>query len=167
MVSHFSCVRLSATLWPVARRAPMSMGFSRQECWRGLPCPPPGDLSNPGIEPASLTSPALAGGFFTTTPPGKPLLVEVQCLFSYLGWSLQNPYWMGFPGGSVGKESTWNVGDLGSIPGLGRWPGEGNSYPLQYSGLEKSMDFIVHGATKSQTWLSDFHTHTSVFFHSE
>ena len=66
MVSHFSCVRLFATLWTVARQAPMSMGFSRQECWRELPCPPPGDLSNPGIEPASLTSPASASGFFTT-----------------------------------------------------------------------------------------------------
>ena len=46
----------------------------------------------------------------------------------------------GFPGGSAGKESTCNVGDLGSIPGLGRCPGEGNGYPLQYSGLENSMD---------------------------
>ena len=48
----------------------------------------------------------------------------------------------GFPGGSAGKESTCDVGDLGSIPGLGRTPGEGNSYPLQYSGLENSMDSI-------------------------
>ena len=62
-----------------------------------------------------------------------------------------------FPGGSAGKESACNVGDLGSIPGLGRSPGEGNNYPLQYSGLEKSMDCIVHGVTESQTWLSNFH----------
>ena len=48
------------------------MGFSRQECWSGLPCPPPGDLPEPGIELASVTSPALAGGFFTTELPGKP-----------------------------------------------------------------------------------------------
>ena len=60
---------------------------------------------------------------------------------------------------SVGKESACNVGDLGSIPVLARSPGEGNSYPLQYSGLENSMDCIVHGVAKSQTWLSDFHTH--------
>ena len=59
--------------------------------------------------------------------------------------------------GSAGKESTCNVGDLGSIPGLGRAPGEGNSYPLQYSGLENFMDCIVHGVTKSQTEVSDFH----------
>ena len=56
---------------------------------------------------------------------------------------------MGFPGGSADKESTCNVGDLGSISELGRSPGEGNSYPFQYSGLENSMDCIVHGVTKS------------------
>ena len=64
---------------------------------------------------------------------------------------------MGFPCGSAGKESTCNVGDLGSIPGLGRSPGEGKGYSLQYSGLENSMDGIVHGVAKSQTRLSDFH----------
>ena len=56
-----------------------------------------------------------------------------------------------FPCGSAGKKSTCNVGDLGSIPGLGRSPGEGKGYPLQYSGLENSMDCIVHGVTKSWT----------------
>ena len=61
---------------------------------------------------------------------------------------------MGFLGGSDSKESSCNTGDLGSIPGLGRSPGEGNSYPLQYTGLENSRDCIVHGVTKSQTWLS-------------
>ena len=59
-------------------------------------------------------------------------------------------YW-GFPGGSVGKESACSVGDLGSVPGLKRSPGEENGYPLQYSGPENSMDCIVHGVTKSQT----------------
>ena len=63
----------------------------------------------------------------------------------------------GFPGNSVGKESACKVGDLGSIPRLGRCPGEGKGYPLQYSSLENSMDRIVHGVTKSQTWLRDFH----------
>ena len=55
------------------------------------------------------------------------------------------------------KDSTCNEGDLGSIPGLGRSPGEGKGYPLQYSGLENSMDCIVHGVAKSRTQLSDFH----------
>ena len=73
-------------------------------------------------------------------------------------------YHEGFPGGSDGKESTCNVGDLGSIPGLGRSLGEGNGYPLQYSCLEKSVDrgawwATVHGVTKSQTRLSDFPVH--------
>ena len=55
------------------------------------------------------------------------------------------PVFLGFPCGLAGKESTCNVGDLGSIPGLGRSPGKGKGYPLQYSGLENSMDYIVHG----------------------
>ena len=58
---------------------------------------------------------------------------------------------MGFPGGSDGIESACNTGDLGSIPGIGRSPGEGKGYPLQYSGLENSMDCTVDGITKSQT----------------
>ena len=57
----------------------------------------------------------------------------------------------GFPCGSAGKESACNAGDLGSIPGLGRSPGEGNSYPLQYFGLENFMDCIVNGVTNSRT----------------
>ena len=60
-----SRVRLFAAPWTVARQAPLSMGFSRQEHWGGLPCPPPGDLPDPGVEPASLLSPVLAGGLFT------------------------------------------------------------------------------------------------------
>ena len=64
---------------------------------------------------------------------------------------------MSLPCDSAGKESVCNVGDLGSITGLGRSPGEGNGYPLQYSGLENSMDCIVRGVAKSQTQLSHFH----------
>jgi len=62
-----------------------------------------------------------------------------------------SPVFLGFPCGSAGKESSCNMGDLGSIPGLGRSPGEGKGYPLQYSGLENSMDCTVHGVTKSWT----------------
>ena len=57
------------------------------------------------------------------------------------------------------EESTCNAGDLGLIPGLGRSPREGKGYPLQYSGLENSMDYTVHGVAKSRTQLSDFHFH--------
>ena len=65
----------------------------------------------------------------------------------------------GFPDSSVDKESTCDAGDPGSIPGLGRSPGEGKGYPLRYSSLKNSMDCIVHGVAKSQTRLSDFHFH--------
>ena len=70
---------------------------------------------------------------------------------------------MGFPCGSAGKESAYSVEDLGLIPGLERSPGKGKGYPLQYSGLEYSKDCIVHGVTKSQTWLSNFHLHLIMF----
>ena len=69
-----------------------------------------------------------------------------------------------FPCGLAGKEYTCNVEDLGSIPGLQRSPGEGKGYPLQYSGLENSMDYIGHGVIKSRTRLSDFHLPILVIF---
>ena len=125
MLSHFSHVRLFATPWTVAHQAPLTIGFSRQEYWSGFPCPPPEYLPDPGIKPMCLTSPVFAGGFFT--------------VFS------------GFPCGSAGKESTCNSGDLGWILGLGRSPGEGKGYPLQYSGLENSRDYTVHGVALDST----------------
>ena len=67
-----SCVQLFVTLWAVACQAPLSMGFSRQEYWSGLPCPSPGDPLKPGMKPTSPEDPALAGGFFITEPPVKP-----------------------------------------------------------------------------------------------
>ena len=66
MLSHFSHVQLFVTLWTVACQAPLSMGILQQEYWSRLPFPSPGDLPDPGMEPASPTSPALAGVFFTT-----------------------------------------------------------------------------------------------------
>ena len=67
---------------------------------------------------------------------------------------------LGLHFGSAGKESACNVGDLGSIPGLGRSPGEGKGYPLQYYGLENSMGCTVHGVAMSQTQLNHFHFHS-------
>ena len=67
-----SRVQLFATPWIVARQAPLSMGLSQQEYWNGLPFPPPGDLPDSGIQPASPVAPELAGRIFTTEPPGKP-----------------------------------------------------------------------------------------------
>ena len=75
VLSHFSYVRLFTKLWTLPRQAPLSMGFSRQEYWSGLPCPPPGDLPAPGTEPISLMSPALAGGFLTTSATVEALVL--------------------------------------------------------------------------------------------
>ena len=67
VLNHFSHVQFFVTLWAVAHQAPLSMGFSRQDYWSGLPLPPPGGLPDPGTEPTCVTSPALAGCFFTTS----------------------------------------------------------------------------------------------------
>ena len=76
------------------------------------------------------------------------------------------PVFVDFPCGSAGKESACNVGGLGSISGLGRSPGKGKGYPLQYSGLEDSMDCTVHVVAKSQTRLSNFHFYfTFIYIH--
>ena len=69
-VKLLSRVRLFATLWTVAYQVPPSMGFSRQECWSGVPFPSPGDLPNPGIKPGS---PAFQADALTSEPPGKPI----------------------------------------------------------------------------------------------
>ena len=82
---------------------------------------------------------------------GSPKLADI---YSYIHISIFF-MWV-FPGGLAGKELPCNAGNLGSIPGLGRSPGEGTGYPLQYSGLENSMNCIVHGVAKSWTRLSDF-----------
>ena len=72
---------------------------------------------------------------------------------------------MGFPCSSAGEESACNAGDLGSVSELGRSPGGGKGYPLQYSGLENSMDCIVHGVAKSWTQLSDLHFNFFVYIY--
>ena len=84
----FSCVQLSATPWTVAHQAPLFMGFSRQEQWSGLPWPPLGDLPDPGIKPTFLMSPALAGGFFTTSSAKEaPSLQLILYLVLYASFS--------------------------------------------------------------------------------
>ena len=113
----------------------------------------------------------------TLTPVGNPEIQVFSSLWvSHVGYGIWlycestpstfhfGSFFMslGFPCGSVGKESTCSVRDLGLIPGLGRFPGEGNRYPLQYSGLENSMNCIVHGVAKIRTWLSDFPLHPFV-----
>ena len=90
------CVQFFATPWTVAHPAPLSMGFSRLEYWRGLPLPFPGDLPDPRVEPPSPVSPALAGRFFTTEPPGTP---SSQSTLSFPGW------WKG-----GGENLAWRMG---------------------------------------------------------
>ena len=97
LLSHFSCTRLLATLWTLAWQAPLFMGFSRQEYRSGSPCPPPGDLPDPGIKPASLTSNphlyALAGRFFTTSatweflPVIWPNMCKIKFNIIYFNWT--------------------------------------------------------------------------------
>ena len=85
ILNYFCSVRLCVTLQTLACQAPLSMGFSRQEYWSELPCPPLRDFPDSGTEPVSLTSPVLAGGFFTTEPPGKPSTISafhIPCLSS-------------------------------------------------------------------------------------
>ena len=78
MLSCFSCGQLFAIPWTIARQAPLLMGFSREEYWSELPCPPPGDFPDPGTKPTSLKPPALAGGFFITSATWEtPYLIGV------------------------------------------------------------------------------------------
>ena len=123
----------------VAHQAPLSMEFPRQEYWSGLP------LSSPRSH------------------------ICLQCrrpwVSSWVGKTLWRRHrlpttvFLDFLGDSAGKESASSAGDLGLIPWLGRSPGEGNGYPLQYSSLEDSMDCIVYAVAKSRTQLSNFHFH--------
>ena len=87
-----------------------------------------------------------------------------MCIYTHIyGYIHISIYTVGFPSGSAGQEFACNAGDLGSIPGL-RWsPGEGKGYPLQYSGLENSLDCIVHGVAKSWTQLSDNNIYNMLF----
>ena len=99
-LSCFSSVLFFVTPWTVAHQSPLSVGFSRQKHWSGLPCPPPVDLPDPGIEPTSLMSPALAGRFFTTSTTWEAQLVlkaqtckviEILFTFPLCGWNYS--YW--------------------------------------------------------------------------
>ena len=123
-----SRVRL-VTPWAIACQAPLSMGFSRQEYWSGLPFPSPGDLPDPRIQPTSL---------------------QLTQFWSFL-WLSNMP--LGFPAGSVVKNPPANAGDADSTPGSGRSSGEGNGNPHQYSCLGNPMDrgawqAIAHGVTR-------------------
>ena len=128
-VKSLSRVWLWATSWTGAYQAPPSMGFSSQEYWSGVPLPSPAICIH------------IFNSFFFNTKHWVefPVLYSRFSLVIYFILSFIYIY-MGFPGGSDGKESACNAGDLGLIPRLGRSPGEGNGNPLQYSCLENPMD---------------------------
>ena len=152
----------------------MTMGFSRQEYWSKLPCPPPGDLPNLGIELESLLPPALAGRFFTTS-------ITWKAPASSSGTHLLRCVIRGLPRCLSSKESTCNAGDSGLNPGSVRSPGGGHSNPLQYGLQSRGSERVrhswrdwacthiiknpvdtrtwwdtVHGVANSLTWLSDW-----------
>ena len=116
---HFSHVRLFATMWTIAQHAPLSMGFLRQEYWSGLPCSPPGDLPNPGIEPTSLKSPASAGRLFTATcQPVSFHLDSIPAVF--LGSRYFHPARSSSPGHSEGAQCLWEGIREDRLPGWQR-----------------------------------------------
>ena len=147
------------------------MDFPGRNTGIGSPFPHLESLPNPVIEPAS---PALASRFFITEPSWKQQTLSLNICYACRGpkCMITCPAWLqiqllfnvssgGFPGGSDCKVSAYNAGDLGSVPGLARSPGEGNGNSLQFSYLENPMDggtwsTTVHGVTKSQTRLSHF-----------
>ena len=166
-----SRIRLFVTPWTVASQAPLSMAFSRQEYWGGLPFPPPGDVPDPGIEPASSVSRALQADSFTTedlspcserchtlSPKAHP------CTPSAAAKSLQSCPTRchpvdGSPPGSPVPGILQETFGAGSIPGSGKCPGGGHGNPLQYSCLDNPMNrgawwATVHGVAESQAQLS-------------
>ena len=92
VLSHFHFVWLCVTLWTITLQAPLSMGFSRQEYWNGVSCPPPGDLLDPGIKLAFLKSPALAAWFFTTSVHLRSLL-QTWYMSGYMSVALSDSLW--------------------------------------------------------------------------
>ena len=119
------------TSWTVAHQAPLSMGFSRQEYWSGLPCPPPGDLPDPGIETQSLMSPALAGRFFTTSVTREASVCVCVCahIFGCAG-CLVAACGIYFPdqGSNLGRLH-WELQVLATGP-PGKSPVSSNSAPM-------------------------------------
>ena len=116
MLGRFSSVWLFVTLWTIIHHAPLSMGFSRHKYWSGLPCPPPGDLPDPGIKPTCLMSPAL-GGFFTTNATGKAHVIPYHNISCILHSSL-SPIGCKLPENSV---YFWYSIPLQTCPQIWKW----------------------------------------------
>ena len=119
-------------------------GIFQQEYWSGLPFPPSGDLPYPGIKPKSVTSSALAGGFFTPSTTWEVLLPNYDFRKVILDF---------LPDSSIGKESACNAGDPGWIPGLGRSTAEEIGYPLQYSWAFLVTQLVKNLPAVQETWV--------------
>ena len=130
VLSCFSWVQLFATPWIVTHQAPLSMGFPRQEYRSGLPCPPPRDLPHPGIEPASLMSPALTGRFFTSSPTWEvPLLLLVILILAMV--SLVSHLVMNSPAMQETRFDSW----VRKIHWRREWLPTAVSWPGEFHGL--------------------------------
>ena len=155
MLSH---VQLFGTPWIIACQTHLFMGFSRQEYWSGVPFPFPGNLPYPGIEPVSLMSPALAGGFFTISTTWKAQYTNKYIVILYR---------VTFPGGWDSKEYAWNAGDPGLILGQEDSLKEGmatlsNIIAWRIPWTEKSGGLQSIG-WQSRTWLKQLCTHTYMY----
>ena len=138
-----SCV----TPWTVDHQAPLSMGFLKQEYWRGLPFLSPGDLPDPGIE---LASPALASKFFASELLGKP-----TSNYTSIG-KKKKKVTVGFPNSSAGKESSCNAGGASSIPESGRSAGEEIGYPIQHSWASLVSQLVKNLPAVQKTWVPSY-----------
>ena len=118
--------------WTVAHQVPLSLGFSWQKYWSGMPFPTRGDFPNPGMELASLASPTLAAEFFTISTTWE---AHIGLWHHPIPCASQVAPWVKNPPASAG-----DTRDVGSVPGSGRSPGAGHGYPLQCSCLESPMD---------------------------
>ena len=160
MVKKLPEVSAGARVWPLCWEGPLQKGMATHSSiftWEIPWTEEPDRLQSIGLQ--SQTQPSWAS-LIAQLVKNVPAIQETW-FDSWVGnihWRdrLRTPVFLGFPGGSAGKESACNVGHQASIPGLGRAPGEGKGYPLQYSSLENSMDCIVHGVAELDTteWLS-------------
>ena len=140
--------------WTITHQAPLSTGFSRQEYWSGLPFPPPGDLPDPGIKPESPASPALAGGFFTSEPPGK--------INRIVGVSYECRQIRKLRASRFAWKKSYDTPRQGVI-------GEGNGNPLQYSCQENPRNggawwAAIYGVAQSRTQLRWCSSSSSILY---
>ena len=158
-VKSLRCVRLFASLWTVAHQTPLSMGFSRQESWSGLPCPLPGDLPNPGIKSIYLMSLALPSRLFTTSTICEalaPILVLSECIYLWIrvSWVLlviKNP----LPMQEMQGFNLW----FGKIPWRRKWQPTPVFLPEKFHGQRSLVGYSPWSCNESYT---STHTHTHI-----